>query len=435
MQYHTLSIVRELDAEVDVVALGGSKPVDDIVDNVAIRQHDIWTPPFHKLPRRFFLFYAPIKVMWQVIMLLWTLLFVIPSPKGILVQNPPSIPVLAICRLTAWLRKSMFIIDWHNFGYTILALSQGKNHPLVRISKIYERVVGRLGDEHLCVTNAMKDFLHAKWRIKASTLYDRPPSFFKPLARAEKEKFLARFGQTVMRELERVGASCSKADGSWPEYSTLKEETAGGVELFVNGNRELHCSRPALVVSSTSWTPDEDFGVLFEAVKEADMEMQEKAKNGVKQGRVLVVVTGKGPMKAAFEKELSSTPLAYFRIITVWLEIEDYPKLLGSADLGVSLHTSSSGLDLPMKVVDMFGCGLPVCAIDFPCLDELVKEGQNGRVFSSASGLSRQMLSLLQGLPRGNEDLAALRRGTETFRRIRWDDAWRVTAKPKFLTR
>lgn len=52
-----------------------------------------------------------------------------------------------------------------------------------------------------------------------------------------------------------------------------------------------------------------------------------------------------------------------------------------------------------MQVVDMFGCGLPVCAAEYSCIHELVKEGQTGLLFSSYQELAQQWMKLLQGFP------------------------------------
>ena len=47
-------------------------------------------------------------------------------------QNPPSIPTLVAVKFASWLRRSSFIIDWHNFGYTLLGLSLGRSNILVK---------------------------------------------------------------------------------------------------------------------------------------------------------------------------------------------------------------------------------------------------------------------------------------------------------------
>lgn len=79
----------------------------------------------------------------------------------------------------------------------------------------------------------------------------------------------------------------------------------------------------------------------------------------------MILITGKGPLRSEFEDKIKFMRLKNFKVLTAWLDPDDYPKLLSCADLGISLHTSSSGLDLPMKIVDMIGSGLPVCAFNY----------------------------------------------------------------------
>eukprot|EP00453_Perkinsus_chesapeaki_P002828 CAMPEP_0185915252 /NCGR_PEP_ID=MMETSP0924C-20121207/2177_1 /TAXON_ID=321610 /ORGANISM="Perkinsus chesapeaki, Strain ATCC PRA-65" /LENGTH=101 /DNA_ID=CAMNT_0028638973 /DNA_START=8 /DNA_END=310 /DNA_ORIENTATION=+ len=82
-------------------------------------------------------------------------------------------------------------------------------------------------------------------------------------------------------------------------------------------------------------------------------------------------ITGKGPCKEAFVRAFDDLKLTNVKLYTPWLSASDYPLLLGSVEMGISLHQSSSGLELSMTVVDMLGAELPVMGRDFEAFGEL----------------------------------------------------------------
>ena len=60
---------------------------------------------------------------------------------GVESKNPPSIPTLALAWLVSRITGSKVIIDWHNLGYSILALKFGEKHLFVRIYRWYVLLV------------------------------------------------------------------------------------------------------------------------------------------------------------------------------------------------------------------------------------------------------------------------------------------------------
>ena len=93
--------------------------------------------------------------------------------------------------------STKFIIDWHNYGYSIMRANK-VSAPLCILGKIYEGYFGTFGDYHLTVSKAFKTDLHQKFKIpleKISVLYDRAVSGkFKKLNQQQKYALFDKIG-------------------------------------------------------------------------------------------------------------------------------------------------------------------------------------------------------------------------------------------------
>ncbi|RAL03676.1 chitobiosyldiphosphodolichol beta-1,4 mannosyltransferase [Aspergillus ibericus CBS 121593] len=377
MQYHALSVARN-GGHVDIIGYHESDVHPEIsshprISIVPLPPHPTCLQTSNKL---LFLLFGPLKVVFQVGCLLWILAYRTKPAKWLLVQNPPSIPTLAIASLVCFLRHTNLLVDWHNFGYTILALKLGDAHPLVRLSKWYEKIFCQYATAHLCVTNAMAVVLKEEFALKAPILplHDRPADHFQPILddRTRKDYLLS------LSETESVGS------------------------LIVS-------DKVRILVSSTSWTADEDFSLLIEAL----CQYSAMAETSPDLPSILAIITGRGPQRDMYLKQIADLDqagkLKKVTIRTAWLSMEDYARLLASA----------------MKVVDMFGAGLPVVGWNrFEAWPELVTEGRNGRGFGSAEELVKHLVELFAD----PDKLEKLRAGAQEESSRRWDGEWNPVA-------
>lgn len=262
-------------------------------------------------------------------------LLVRARPKTILVQNPPAFPTLAAGRIAARLTGARLIVDWHNYGFSMLALrARGR---VIAWAERYEGRMARHAAAHFCVSRAMREDLRRHFGIEAETVYDRP-----------------------LRILPK------------------QQKPVGG---------------DLIVVCPAGWTADEDMEMLVDA-----LELMEP------QPGMEIHLTGDGPTREELMPRIEKLRLRGWRIHTGFLAEPEYRELLARADIGISMHRSSSGLDLAMKVVDLQEAGVPVLALNYGgSLPEQITEGETSWLFCSVESLAKLLGRLRENPPRLTE--------------------------------
>jgi len=376
MQYHALALAAN-DVLVDLVGEAGE-------DLPARLQHP--RIQVHRLPP-----HRGIAGVLGAAMALLRVCRRLPRPDVILVQTPPAVPTILVAWVVARWRGSRLILDWHNLGWTILATRRRSGHPVVRLARLLERATAGLADAHLAVSEALARHLRTAWHLRPVQVFrDRPE---------------ASFGRALADDAMRavIVRRAGLPDGT----------------------------RPAIALSPTSWTADESLDMTLAA---ADA-LEDLWRDAGPAAGLVIALSGRGQGQHAFEDRLRARQGRRVHVVTCWAPADTYPALVASADVGLSLHASSSGLDLPMKICDLFGTARPVLALDYgPTLRELVVPDVNTMLFRDSDALAHALDELFGTWPAPSDRWSRLQMGAAAVAAgPQWEDGWQQEARPVIL--
>jgi beta-1,4-mannosyltransferase len=323
VQYQAASLSKLDNVDrVTLVGYEGEKCIDPVIASTKITVQRFSVPAFESF-RRISLLHAILRGLAMVYALFATLWAVLPYDV-ILIQNPPCLPALFVAYLFSICFRNKIVIDWHNLGFKMFEEKLGPKHVLVRLSKWLERRICQVAVAHVCVSQAMSVWLLENFVIKATVFYYTPANIYnrtRPDILTLHRLFVnLGFTDTSLFpfiNLKKGGSAELPTD----EIDTIQTEQHGSTGNF-EWRQDDFCP---LIISSTSWTPDEDFNLFLEALLLLNNKIEEVARKNAKcTDRVLVAITGKGPMKEQFLETIrqleEQEKLTRVCIRTVWLE-------------------------------------------------------------------------------------------------------------------
>src|SRR5262249_15281431 len=138
------------------------------------------------VPRTFYVPTAASRAARATMRLRWLLAAKSGRFDVAIVRKPPAppaglpAPVAARARavllalVAARARGARVIVDWHGHTAAMLALSLGCEHEVVWAVNRAEAWLARRASAHFAVSDAMREYLRARFGIDAAVLHDRP---------------------------------------------------------------------------------------------------------------------------------------------------------------------------------------------------------------------------------------------------------------------
>lgn len=250
------------------------------------------------------------------------------------------------------------------------------------------------------------------WLVRARLVLDWHNSTAAMLEKRFGRNGLTRIVAAIERRAARttrfhLAVSSHMAAFIGPDAAILRDRAPA---RFTPGVRKPGANAPALFVVPSSFSIDDDFDLFLDALRECDGQMTEP-------GRATIVLTGYGERRVPVMRSITRLALTRVTVTNEWLSEAGFVAVLQSADAGISLHRSASGLDLPIKIEEFLACGTTVLALDYGgALDEV--EAPILR-FRSAGELASLMLRVIGGTE-----------PAPPFTEPSWSDEWSRVALP-----